>query len=570
MLTYYEKSNFLETPKYDETIEYCKKLSLESNLIKYTTYGKSPQGRDLPLLIVCKDGDFDLKSIRKKGKVVLLIQACIHAGEPDGKDAGLMLIRDIVITKTQSALLDNVCILFIPIVNVDGHERYGKYTRINQNGPVECGWRTTAQNYNMNRDFMKADAPETQAWLQLYNEWLPDFFVDCHVTDGADYQYAITYAMEVYGNMAPEITKWTNENYINKVEKLMKSGNFPITPYVQFRNWHDPRSGLISWVAPPMLSQGYAAIQNRPGLLIESHMLKDYKTRVTATYEMLKNTLIILNSESKNLLGIIKNADDYTASSAFRKTKYPIQFEPTSDSTIIDFLGFEYEGIKSDLTGGTWFKYSHKPINYKIPFFNKQKILSTVDIPEAYIIPPEWIEVISKLKIHGIDYTVLETGDSIFINSKKFRNAKFRDKPYEGRQIISTESNDIFEKRYFPAGSVLIKTNQRNAGLIAHLFESTGPDSFLHWGFFNTIFQQKEYAESYVMEGMARNMMEKDPSLKTEFELKMAMDTTFAKDSEEILNWFYSKTPYWDSKFNIYPVGRILDAKEIDKLKLIK
>lgn len=294
MMTYYELSNYKETPKYDATIDFCKKLAQNSSEVKFMSYGKSPQGRDLPLLIISKDGDFDLKSIRQKGKVVLMIQACIHAGEPDGKDAGLMLIRDIVISKTATALLNNLCILFIPIVNVDGHERFGKYTRINQNGPTECGWRTTAQNYNLNRDFMKADAPETQAWLQLYNEWLPDFFVDCHVTDGADYQYALTYAMEVYGNMSPELTKWTNENYISKVEKMMKADSFPITPYVQFRNWHDPRSGLISWVAPPMLSQGYAAIQNRPGLLIESHMLKDYKTRVTATYEMLKNTLIIL------------------------------------------------------------------------------------------------------------------------------------------------------------------------------------------------------------------------------------------------------------------------------------
>ena len=295
-LTYYEKSGYVKTPRYSETIDFCKKLDKASALLHYNTFGISPQGRDLPLLIADKYGNFTPDAVRKSGNAVLLIQACIHAGESDGKDAGLMLLRDMVINKIGLQLLDHVTILFIPILNTDGHERFGHYNRINQNGPDEMGWRTTAQNLNMNRDFVKADAPEMQAWLKLYNAWLPEFFVDCHVTDGADFQYTMTYALETKGNLEKDLSDWTSKVCETFLVDEMKKSGFPVFPYVQFRNWHDPRSGLTLGVAPPMLSQGYSAVQNRPGLLIETHMLKPYKVRVNSTYTMLVHTLELLNN----------------------------------------------------------------------------------------------------------------------------------------------------------------------------------------------------------------------------------------------------------------------------------
>ena len=191
-----EKTNYRETPRYDETIAYSRKLADASPLIRFESFGKSGEGRDLPLLIAASGNTFTPQAARSAGKVVLMIQACIHPGESDGKDAGLALLRDIAITKTRTALLDHAVILFIPIYNVDGHERFGPFNRINQNGPAEMGWRVTTTNLNLNRDYMKADAPETRAWLKLWTEWNPDLLMDCHVTDGADFQYNITYIYE--------------------------------------------------------------------------------------------------------------------------------------------------------------------------------------------------------------------------------------------------------------------------------------------------------------------------------------------------------------------------------------
>ena len=176
-LTHAEKTDYRETPRYAETIEYAKRLDQASPLIKFQTFGKSGEGRDLPLLIATEGDTFTPEAARRDGKAVVLIQACIHAGEPDGKDAGLALLRDIAITKTQPGLLTNLVVLFIPIYNTDGHERVSPYNRINQDGPDEMGWRTTSTYQNLNRDYMKAATPETRAWLSLWNHWKPDLFV---------------------------------------------------------------------------------------------------------------------------------------------------------------------------------------------------------------------------------------------------------------------------------------------------------------------------------------------------------------------------------------------------------
>jgi len=565
LVTYYEQSGFRETPRYDETVRYCKSLANASPWLQFSFFGESPQGRGLPLLTVDKDRRFK-PAAAKKRKAVLLIQACIHAGESDGKDAGLMLLRDIAVQKNFPGLLDHVTVLFIPIFNVDGHEHFGPYNRINQNGPKEMGWRVTAQNLNLNRDYLKADSSEMKSWLRLFQKWLPDFFIDCHVTDGADFQYAITYALEIRGNMDADLTAWVRNNYLDQMEKLMEGSGFPVSPYVFFRKRHDVRSGLVTWVAGPRFSQGYTAIQNRPGLLIETHMLKDYKTRVTGTYEMLKNTLVILNSEYDRLMRLNREADARTAEAEFRKEPFALRFRPLPDSTVMDFLGVDYEKTHSGLTGGDWFKFGSDPVTYKIPFFGRWEPSVTVELPEAYIIPPQWTDVIERLALHGIKTYRLKHDARIKVNSYRFDNASWNNKPYEGRFPLKYDVEEYTETRVFPRGSAIIDMNQRSARAAAHILEPHGPDSYVFWGFFNTIFEQKEYTEDYVMEEMARQMLDEDPGLRDEFDQWREDNEDSAENPRQILNWFYMHTPYWDERINVYPVGRIMNRTAVDEL----
>jgi len=566
--TYYEKSGFFETPRYAETIDYCKRLAEASPWIYYTGFGTSVQGRELPLVIADKNGNFSRNSVRNGDHIVLLIEACIHPGESEGKDAGMMLLRDIAIHKKFNHLLDHVTILFIPIFNADGHERFGPYNRINQNGPKEMGWRVTATNLNLNRDFLKADAPEMKFWLHMFNEWLPDFFIDIHTTDGADYQYPLTYAMELHDNMFADLGKWQKDVFIEYVESKMEESGFPISPYVAFRNWFDPRSGIRGGVAPPMISQGFSALHNRPGLLVETHMLKDYKTRVTATYELLKHTLVLLNKEYKSVHQLINNADNYTASERFRENPFPVKFSLSeNDSTMLDFKGFEYKVVESDLTGGNWFQYSDKAVTFSIPYFDKPVPEILIDLPEAYIIPVEWDEVIQRLETHGITFYRLKKTTTVVVKSYKFRDYKWNQRPYEGRFRLSFDYDEIEEERVFPTGSAIIPMNQRTAKLIAYILEPKAEGSYVYWGFFNTIFERKEYVESYVMEEMARKMIAEDPELKIEFEKKKKEDPEFAENFWSIILWFYSKTPYWDDRKDVYPVGKIFDKKVLESLE---
>ena len=569
LTTFYEKSGYKETPSYDETVAYCKQLDQASPFILYTTFGTSPQGRKLPLLIIDGEGQFDPASARRSGKLVLLVQTGIHPGEIDGKDAGLMFFRDLAIGQLFGTMPENLTILFIPIFNVDGHERFGPYNRINQDGPEEMGWRTTAQNLNLNRDFLKADSPEMQAWLKLYQQWLPDFFADIHVTDGADYQYASTYGLETYGNMDEGLTTWTNEQLIPNMEQSMDDAGYPMFPYIMFRRWHDPRSGLRSSAAGPRFSQGYTAAQNRIGLLVENHSLKDYKTRVSSTYELLHFLCGFLNDQAPAILDLNLAADFSTASAVFRKNPFPVNFTATKDSVMVDFRGVEYDVEKSDLTGGDWFIYHpDQPVTFKVPYFNQQVPSVMVQLPEAYIIPPEWSEVIEKIPLHGISYSVLDKPVTINVESYRFTKIEYGKSSYEGRLQVTPTFETYSEEKEFPAGSVIIPTSQRTARVIAHMLEPASPDSYLQWGFFNATFEMKEYFETYVMEEYARKMIIENPGLKEEFEKWKALNPEPAKDQWAQLEWFFVQSPWADSKRNVYPVGRILERSVLERIGL--
>jgi hypothetical protein len=567
-LTFYEKSGYNETPRYVETMAYCNRLDAASGWVAVTSFGKSPQGRSLPLVIIDKQGFTSPEQIHNSGRIILLVQACIHAGESEGKDAMLMLIRDMVINKKYAGLLDHVSIVFIPIFNVDGHERFGPYNRINQNGPKEMGWRATADNLNLNRDYLKADTPEMQAWLKMFNEWMPDFFIDTHSTDGADYQYVLTYLIEIYGNMDQKLTEWSKESFIPAMEKDMSGKNLLICPYVTFRNWTELKSGLIYRVAPPMLSQGYTAFRNRPGLLIETHMLKPYKQRVEATYECIVSSLGILSSESENLKKRIAEADQFSSSSSFRSLDFPLQFKTLeNDSTMVPFLGMQYETIKSEVTGDSYNKYLQKPVTINLPSFSVNKPSMTVKLPEAYIIPAEWESVIQRLSLQGIRMVKLSEETRLKIQTYRFTNPKWQVNPYEGRHPMSNiEYQEITEERVFPAGSVIVQMDQPSSRIIVHILEPKGLGSYLYWGFFDPIFEQKEYAEEYVIEPMITKMLADDPELKKEFEEKKKSDPAFAKNPVMITNWFFMKTPYFDKRKNIYPVGKIYDQQLLNTL----
>ena len=560
-LTHAEKTDYRETPRYAETIEYSKRLDQASPLIKFQSFGKSGEGRELPLLIATEGGTFTPEDARQAGKAVILIQACIHAGEPDGKDAGLALLRDIAITKTRPGLLKNLVVLFIPIYNTDGHERVSPYNRINQDGPAEMGWRTTSTYQNLNRDYMKADTPETRAWLSLWNHWKPDLFVDCHVTDGADYQYNITYQHEHHAGVAPSVLAWEKKVIDERVGPATEAAGNVVSWYLEFIDNRDLPKGIRDFNGSPRFSTGYTPLRNRPGILIETHMLKPYRPRVIGTYDFLRFTLAEVSRDPQSLLSAVREADEKTLAAGRTydpSRSYPLDFELSDQSTPYKLRAVESHTEKSDISGTQRVIFGTRPLELTVPLYNDFRVKKSVAPPLYYIVPSQWTNVIDVLKVHGLAIQTIKEATTIDIESYRFVEVKWAGGPFEGRLMPSFKVEVVRERRTFPAGSVIIPLAQEGAKVAINLLEPEAPDSLVHWGFFNATFEQKEYGEDYVVEKLAREMLEKDPALREEYEKKLATDATFAANPHARLQFFYRRSPYWDQQMNLYPVGRIV------------
>ncbi|MCA1634687.1 MAG: M14 family metallopeptidase [Acidobacteria bacterium] len=560
-LTHAEKTEYRETPSFDESIAYARRLAAASPWLRLTEFGKSGQGRALPLVIASKGGGWTPQAARKAGKAIVLIQACIHAGETDGKDAGLALLRDIAVTKARAALLERVVILFIPIYNADGHERRSPFNRINQNGPAEMGWRGNASNLNLNRDYMKADAPETRAWLRLWNEWQPELFLDCHVTDGADFRYNVTYQFEQHDNVHPAVRSWSKEAFEKRIMPAAERDGNLFSQYLVFRDNRDPSKGIDSFIATPRFATGYVpVVRNRPALLIETHMLKDHRSRVRGTYDILRAALEEVNRDPEELMRVARLADAQTVKEGHGydpSKRVALSVVLTDKPTPMLLKGLEFKTEKSDVSGAERVIWGTKPLDLTVPFYVKARPAVSVAPPLSYIVPPQWKQAIEVLAAHGLHLRRLSAPVTLEVESYRFREVKFASSSFEGHVLVSFKSELVRERRTYPMGSVVVSLAQAASRAALQLLEPEAPDSFVAWGFFNPIFEQKEYGEDYVLEKLARELMSKDEKLRREFEQRVASDPKFAASPSERLRFFYERSPYFDREVNLYPVGRV-------------
>lgn len=542
--TYSEETNFVKTPKFEQTRDFFHKLAEYSPMVHNTSFGTSPMGRELSLVIVDKDGLTTPEEIRAKGRVIVLIESCIHSGEPDGKDASMIFVRDMVVHKKNADILDDVSFLFIPIFNVDGHENFTALNRINQNGPEELGTRNTSLQLNLNRDFLKADAPEMKAWLKLYNYWLPELFIDVHVTNGADFQYVMTYAIDNQtNNMEPGITRWSSEVYEKELCKRMEKAGFPIFLYGSFKKYNAPESGFIADTFDPRYSQGYAAAHNRLGLLIENHIYKPYRQRVEATIEAFIASARVLSENKESLQETLRQADIYTSSSASRREPFGFQYRalPT-DSIMVEYLSWGRDTTISDLSGGEWVTHDYTdPITLSIPMFTRYEPTFSIKLPEAYILMPQYRNVIDLLELHGIQYSTLHEAARIEVETYRYTGGTFSKRQSEGRVPVSAQFTTQVETLEYPAGSIYIDMNQPAAKVAMWLLEPSAPGSLTYWGFFNTHVQSGNefWIRPQYMEVKGREMLAKDPELKARFEQMKMDDPAFANDPQAILGFFY-------------------------------
>ncbi|MCK7630930.1 M14 family metallopeptidase [Shewanella sp. JNE10-2] len=547
--TPFEQSNGIESPSYDDTILWLDRLAAETTSLQKVSLGKSPQGRDIWMYIASSEGISESASLKQNTKPTILVQAGIHAGEIDGKDAGMMLLRDIV-KGNKSDLLEKANLLFVPIFSVDAHERSGEFNRVNQRGPVNMGWRTTANNLNLNRDYAKADTLEMQHMLRAINVWQPDLYIDVHVTDGIDYQYDVTFGYNLAQGLSPASYRWLENSYRPAIEAaLTEQGHIPGQLIFAVDN-ADITKGMSLWNPSPRFSNGYGDARHLPTILVENHSLKPFKQRVLGTYVMLEQTLKTVGEQATKLKSAIQE-DKYRASPLITLTWKSAPLEKGWD-----FKGIDYKLEKSPISGADVVRWTGEPKLYpNLPVMAETVPDLKVTRPSAYYIPAQWTQVIDRLNLHGIRMTALKKPTELKLQQYQLSHPVFSAKDFEGRQTVKVVSELTKLTTVLPEGTIKVSTDQPLGDLAVLLLEPQSPDSLLQWGFFNPIFTRTEYIEDYAVEPLAAKMLKEDPKLQAEFD-KALTNPEFAADPDARLRWFYERSPYYDNQYLKYPVYR--------------
>jgi len=555
-----EQSGYQRTGRYAEVAELCARFVIQyPTAVRCESFGTSPEGRQMQLMVVSRSGALTAAQARQQQIPVLLFQGGIHSGEIDGKDAGFLAIRQMLDGEAAPGALEKTVILFVPVFNVDGHERFGAWNRPNQRGPEEMGWRTTAQNYNLNRDYIKADAPEMQHMLRLLNRWDPIAFADLHATNGAQFEHDISIMVEP-NHAGVSAMREAGRKLRDKVmDDLREQGSLPVPFYPSFVVHDDPTSGFRDSAGQPRFSLSYVGLRNRFSMLVETHSWKEYPVRVQIT----RNTIVSLTAltavEGKNWLGLALAADREAAQLAGKAV--PIAYAASDQSREIEFRGYAYTRSPSEVSGGLMTRYDEStPQVWRIPLRDDVVPSRSTKLPaHAYVVPAALAETIGdKLKLHDIRYEVVtdshEEVPAFAYTATKVTPAQ---QSFEGRQMLTVEGTWAAQNTQISAGSLLIPVNGNNGYLLAAILDPDAPDSLLAWGFFNNHFEGKEYMEPYVAEAVARQMLADDPAIAAAFNNKLANDPKFAANPSARLNFFYRLHSSWDTRRNVYPVLRL-------------
>ncbi|MBW3564788.1 MAG: M14 family metallopeptidase [Acidobacteria bacterium] len=551
-----ERTGLTETPSYEETVAWLERLVAASPKLRMVTIGESGEGRDIVMVIASNEGAGDARALAANRRPTVLVHGGIHSGEIDGKDAGLMILRGLTVAGNSAhgiaSLLDRVNLLFIPILNVDGHERSSRFGRINQRGPVEMGWRTNARNLNLNRDFTKLDTPEVQALIRTIVEYDPHLYIDVHVTDGIDYEYDITYGFNGTHSHSPHGNGWLANVLRPAVDAaLARSGHVP-GPLVFPADDDDLSAGIFEWNAPPRFSNGYGDARHLPSILVENHSLDPYDQRVLGTYVFLREALRIAGEEGSALRRAIAR------DRALDPESFPLDWGYSETPGTIDFRGVRGVRRLSGLTGGLYTEWTGEPVIVSIPLHREMVIAEQAARPAAWWIPAEWSDVIENLRAHGILMEPASEAVELDLEMYRLVDPRLAESAFEGRVRLTTGISPLIRKERMPAGSVRVPADQPLADLAALLLEPLSEDSLLQWGFFHSILSRTEYIEAYVVEPLARRMIEESPELYEEYLAALAGDPELAGSVAARRRWFYERSPWIDDQHLLYPVGREL------------
>ena len=548
LVTTGESSHWERTGRYDEAVRLCHDFAASYPGVTCRSIGRTAEDREIVAVEIS----------RAKGPWIY-VQGGIHAGEIEGKDAGFWFLRDLLDGKIAAGALDHVNVVFVPVINPDGHERFGPNNRPNQRGPVEMGFRTNGARLNINRDFMKADSEEMRAVLGVWRQRDPVVFVDLHTTDGAKFEHDVAIDAAPVAPRADQLDQTAQTLAKAIVARLTALGHLPIDEYYpSFAKQDDPASGFSINEPPPRFSQAYAASRGRIGILVETHSWKTYAQRVQTTYHFLQALAERAITEAPAWERAARTAD--AAALHLGGADLPLTYDNTDKITTLDFRGYAYKVEHSEISNAEWITYDEAaPQIWKIPLKEDLVVATRAAVPAAgYVIEGGFAKLAEPvLAAHGIAFTRIAGQPKLAITAFRATKTKWSSPSFEGHARMMLDGGWAAETRTLDRGAIFVPIAQPLARVIVHLLDPAGPDSLAQWGMFATAFERKEYMESYLAEETARAMLAKDPQLKAQFDAALAADPELAKSAEKRLDWFYARTPAWDERMNLLPVYKL-------------
>ncbi len=511
LITPFERSDGRQTATYAETWNfYTMLLATYPSTIMIGDVGMTDIGYPLRCVYYSKDKDFNKDNWKRNNKIVILINNDIHAGEPDGVDASMMLLRDAASGKIDVPA--NVVLVVMPMYNVGGALNRNNYSRANQNGPESYGFRGNAKYLDLNRDFTKCDAAETIGMEELFARVTPDIFIDNHVSDGADYQYTMTLLASQHDKVGGETGAYMYRTFTPLLYQDMKARGMEMVPYVNdFDN--TPDKGWREFFESPRYSSGYASLFHIMAYVPETHMLKPFKDRVNATYALMQSFIKTASAHAAEIKQVRAN----DAAALLKQKEFPLDWKvDTTRYDTVQFKGYEAVHKESEVSGQPRLFYDHsKPYTKAVPFYDHYVPSKTVTAPRAYIIPKQWVPVISILRSNGVHITRLNRDSNIVVTAYHIENYETLPHPYEKHylhknvQVTPTNVN-----MHFSEGDYFVWLNQPAKRYLIETLEPTATDAFFAWNFFDGILQQKEGFSDYVFEDTAATILKNDPKLK--------------------------------------------------------
>jgi hypothetical protein len=518
-------------------------------------------GYPLHVVLYSTDKSFDASKWKAQNKMVVLINNGIHPGEPDGIDASMLLLRQLIIaekkgsTKKDWLSLDplpaNVVLAIIPVYNIGGCLNRNSFSRVNQEGPIEHGFRGNAQNLDLNRDFTKCDSKDALAFTKIFHWLQPDILVDTHVSDGADYQHVMTLLSTNFGKSA--MGDLMHSKLDPALFAAMSKDGYPMTPYVNFES-EKPEDGMTAFYDPPRYSSGYVTLFNCIAYVTETHMLKPYAQRVQSTFLFAKN---LLQMASANADAIHQKRNEIQAN-----TSMPLSWKV--DSTrfdMINFLGYAAKTKKSEVTGFDRMYYDRSaPYSMQVKYYCYFLPAQQVEVPKTYIVPQGWQAVIERMQANKVQMQRLLRDTMMDVEMYHIDEYKSYNRPYEKHHMNYAVKTSVVKKQQrFLKGDYVIVTNQMAKRYIVEMLEPTGDDSFFAWNFFDAILQQKEGYSDYRWEDVAADFLQKNPAVKEQLEAKKKVDAKFANDASAQLDFVYKHSPWYEPAHLMYPVCRVMN-----------